>query len=187
MSTVVHPVARTRDEAQIFLDLHGCDECGATEIAWQSALAEVDGEVTRRYYGTCGECGRDREAHFALLARPLAPEPGATVMFGGAEPSVLLDPGDWLLVADICGQAAGVDADAQAAERLAERRESLAIAVAAMDEALKFVPAGAADVPADAFFTERGRTVYRRGPGRFSARRLRVVRDTYQDALDRLT
>jgi hypothetical protein len=186
LNAIVHPRARTRDEAQLFLDLHGCDECGATEVAWQSGVAEVDGVLTRRYHGTCGECGRDREAYFVLPERPVEPTPGATVTFGGAEPSVLLDPGDWLLVADICSQAAG-GPDTADADLRAERRESLAIAVAAMDEALKFLPAGASTLPADVFFTERGRTIYRRDPGRFAERRMRIVRDTYQDALDRLT
>lgn len=185
------PAARTRDEAHLFLDLHGCDECGATDVAWRSAVASVDGVLTRRYFGPCGECGTDREAYFALPEYPIAPDPDATVTFGGPEPSVLLDPGDWLLVADICSQAAGAAATAPGAppdaEAIAERHESLSIAVAAMDEVLKFVPAGVTAVPADAFFTERGRNVYRRDPGRFAVRRLSVVRDAYVDALRRLS
>jgi hypothetical protein len=191
LTATVLPAARTRDEAHLFLDLHGCDDCGATEVTWHSALAEIDGVLTRRYFGTCGECGRDREAYFALPEQPIPPDPGATVTFGGSEPSVLLDPGDWLLVADICSQAAGAAATAPGAppdaELVAERHESLSIAVAAMDEVLKFVPAGATAVPEGAFFSERGRNVYRRDPGRFAVRRLCVVRDAYVDALRRLS
>ncbi|MFC7480525.1 hypothetical protein ACFQX7_11380 [Luedemannella flava] len=182
----MHPSARTRDEAHLFLDLHGCDDCGATEVAWRSALAEVDGTVTRRYFGACGDCGRDREAYFALPERPVTPAPGAPVTFGGDEPSLLLDPGDWLLVADICAQSASSVGDASDGDELAERRESLTIALAAMDEVLKFVPAGETAVPDAAFFTERGRTVHRRDPGRFAVNRLRTVRDAYLSALDRL-
>jgi hypothetical protein len=65
-------------------------------------------------------------------------------------------------------------------------RHALSVAVAAMEEILKFVPDGAARVPAGEFRTTRGREVYDAEPGRFERERLVIVRDTYRDALARL-
>ena len=31
-------VARSRDEAHLYLDLHPCDECGSVDTTWDSAL-----------------------------------------------------------------------------------------------------------------------------------------------------
>ncbi len=70
--------------------------------------------------------------------------------------------------------------DPEAARRL---RVDLATAIAALDEVLKFVPAGADAVPAEAFWSERGRAVHATEPGRFRAARLRAVRDAYADLL----
>lgn len=165
------PAARTRDEAHLYMDMHPCDRCGGVDVEWESSLTEDGGVPVRRYRGACGECEASREFVFALPERPVAPDANALVFFGGAEPSLLFDPGEWLLVADLCAQAAGAD------------QESIAVAAAAVDEILKFVPGGANVVPESAFWSTRGRTVYRQEPGRFERRRLLVVRDAYREAL----
>lgn len=177
------PAARTRDEAHLYMDMNPCERCGDVEVVWESALTDRDGVPARRYWGNCGDCGAHREFVFALPERPLAPEEGALVFFGGPEPSRLLDPGEWLLVADLCAQAAAAPDGSPPA---ADARESLAIAVAAVNEILKFVPAGENAVPESAFWTDRGRTVHQQEPGRFTRRRLLIVRDAYQDALYRV-
>ena len=43
---------------------------------------------------------------FRLPDRPLIPPPGSVAMFGGGEPSELLDAGEWLWLADLCAKAA---------------------------------------------------------------------------------
>jgi hypothetical protein len=60
---------------------------------------------------------------------------------------------------------------------------ALSIAVAAMNEILKFIPAGAETVPDEAFWSERGRRVRDQEPGRFDRERLLVVRDSYWSSL----
>lgn len=165
------------------MDLHPCERCGDVNTTWESMLANDDGEPARRYRGTCGDCGAPREFVFALPDRPIAPGGDDTVFFGGPDPSELLDPGEWLLVADLCAQAAAVPAGSPAD---AGARESMAVAVAAMEEILKFVPAAADAVPASAFWSAPGRTVYQQEPERFHRRRLLIVLDTYRDALDRM-
>ena len=177
------PAARTRDEAHLYMDLSPCD-CGEVDVTWHSALADEDGALVRRYSGTCPGCGTAREFRFAAPERPGLPGPDQAVYFGGDDASQLLDPGEWLLVAELCAEAGSQPASG-AAER-AEARESLAIAVAAIEEVLKFVPAGRDAVPDVAFWSARGRQVRDREPGRFERRRLVLVRDAYQDALDRM-
>jgi hypothetical protein len=159
----VLPAARTRDEAQLYMDLHGCPRCGSPDTPWAEALIEADGALARRYHGVCAGCGDEREFVFALPEVATPPAPGARVTFGPAgSPSVLLDAGEWVTVGDMMALAAdvpGVPAD--------EVRESAGIGVACFDEALKFVPAGAGEVPDAGFFTDRGREFRDRAPGRF--------------------
>jgi hypothetical protein len=181
----VLPVARTRDEAHLYMDLHPCEACGGVDVTWHSSVADQDGVPARRYAGRCSDCGAAREFLFALPERPSLPGPEDVVFFGGPERSQLLDAGEWLLVSDLCAQAGSVRPDDTEAQR-AEARESLAIAAAAVQEVLKFVPAGADEVPDTGFWSERGRTVRHQEPGRFRRRPLAIVRDTYRDALDRI-
>ncbi|NUT09474.1 MAG: hypothetical protein HOQ38_03280 [Nonomuraea sp.] len=164
-------VARTRDEAHLYLDLHPC-ACGSAETTWRNGLADVEGELVSRYFGACEDCGTPREYVFGLPERPVVPIGYPT--FGGAEPSDLLDAGEWLWVADL---TAG---DVPVHDR-AEARRALRIATAAVEEVVKFVPPGADEVPDDGFWSERGLGVRAAEPGRFRLDRLLIVRDTYQE------
>jgi hypothetical protein len=145
------------------MDLHGCPRCAAVEVDWAEALVDRDGSPARRYHGTCPGCGQRREFVFALPDRPTPPRTGAPVTFGAEESaSELLDAGQWVELADMMALAAGLtDVTAD------ESRESLAIAVACLDEVLKFVPPGAGEVPPSAFWTDAGRRVRDRSPQRF--------------------
>lgn len=160
------------------MDLHPCPQCGDADVAWQEALVDTGGTMARRYHGVCAGCGEPREFVFALPERPTPPRPGAIVTFGSLdEASVLLDAGEWLMVADLCAQAAGAPDVGED-----EARESLSIAVAAVDEVLKFIPPTAGAVPETAFWSVAGRSAREREPGRFRRDRLSVVRDSYVDA-----
>jgi hypothetical protein len=177
------PVARTPDEAHLYMNLHPCARCGTVHADWQAALTSDGGEPARRYFATCPTCGELREFVFRLPERPALPLPDETVLFGRSDRSQLIDAGEWLEVAELCARQAGT---APAGGELDdEARQSLAVAAAAMDEVLKFVPDGAESVPDSAFWSRRGREVRDREPGRFRRRRLQLVRDTYQDVLAR--
>jgi hypothetical protein len=144
------------------MDLHGCPECGAVEVAWQASLADENGIMGRRYHGTCESCGREREFVFALPDRPTPPRPGEQVTFGAAgDRSALFDAGQWLAIAEMLTLAAGLDVPED------ERAESLGIAIGCVDEVLKFLPEGATEPPPTAFWSVEGRVEYDRGPGRF--------------------
>jgi hypothetical protein len=159
----VLPAARTRDEAHLYMDLHGCPRCGSVDAEWAETLIDRDGMPARRYHAACGVCGEPRDFVFALPERATPPEPGAAVTFGAAgSTSELFDAGDWVAVADMMALAAGLpEASAGAV------RESLAIAVSCLDEALNFLPGDAAELPPSAFWTDGGRAFRERAPGRF--------------------
>ncbi|WP_204299648.1 hypothetical protein [Actinoplanes campanulatus] len=157
------PAARTRDEAHLYMDLHGCPDCMAVEVPWSESLVEEDGVPARSYHGRCDGCGRERRFVFALPRRPTPPRAGATVTFGAdEETSVLFDPGEWVEIADMMALAAELpDITAE------EAREWRATAAACLGEALKFVPSGEAAVPGDAFWSVPGRALRDRAPNRF--------------------
>jgi hypothetical protein len=165
-------VARTRDEAHLYLDLHPCKTCGSVETDWSTGLTTVEGELVNRYAGVCGECEEPREYLFGLPDHPVTPQGYPT--FGGDEPSQLLDAGEWLWVADLtAGNVPTHDSD--------EAHHALAVAAAAIEEIVKFIPSGQDEAPADAFWSERGREMRAAEPGRFQLDRLMIVRDTYRD------
>ncbi|MFC7380822.1 hypothetical protein [Sphaerisporangium rhizosphaerae] len=165
------PVARTRDEAHLYLDLHPCERCGSVETTWEHALVAAPEGLAARYAGACAGCGAERRHLFGLPEREVGAGPFPT--FGGSEPSQLLDAGEWLWVADLtAGNVPADDPDAA--------RQALAIAVAAVEEVVKFVPPGEEQVPERAFWTDLGRQVRGAEPGRFQVDRLLVVRDAYR-------
>ncbi|MEU1603558.1 hypothetical protein [Micromonospora matsumotoense] len=173
------PPLRTRDEADVYLDLHPCPRCGSMETAWRDEPVSDRSPPVHRYAGVCADCGEDREFLFELTdgaSGPAEPGPRPKTRFGGPQPSQLLDPGEWMLVAEW-----GVDAWSAADARGDDvgAADSLWTAVAAVEEVFKFLPADLDAVPESAFWSVRGRTVYHREPGRFRRRRLHVLRDLY--------
>ncbi len=161
-------VARSRDEARLFLDLTPCPDCGTVSPDWNHSIEDAGGELVSSYAAVCPGCGAEREYLFGLPERETA---GEFPAFGGPEPSELLDPGQWLHVADLFASDVPEDDPGLA----------LAIARAAVDEVVKFVPPGLDAVPPDAFWTEDGRRVHDAEPGRFRLDRLLLVRDIYRD------
>jgi hypothetical protein len=154
------PRARTRSEAHVYMDLVPCP-CGENEFDPDVDVLDPEPPRVLRYFGECPRCGRSREFVFELAAPPAA-EPSGFVLGHGDEPSTIIDAGQWLLVAEMSRRVL---------EQLAESGESLTaaqipavhdtvlLAAAAVDEIRKFLPAGASELPADAFWTEQGRAV----------------------------
>ncbi|QOC89825.1 hypothetical protein [Micromonospora craniellae] len=176
------PLSRTNAEAHLYMDLHPCS-CGDARFPRQSAVvATADGELASRYTGACAGCGQERKFVFRLP--PELGTPGAGFRYGGDEPSELLDPGEWLLVADAyAGQVPATPADGDAGQRA---RAALTRAVAALDEVGKFIPADGDAVPQAAIDSDRGLQLHQREPGRFRRDRLRAVRDAYAGMLAQL-
>ena len=164
-------VARTRDEVQLYLELHPCPDCGVDEAPWQQALVDVDGELASSYAATCPGCSAEREYLFGLPEQETPVHGWPT--FGGPEPSEIIDAGQWLDIAE--------RAVAAVPPEPAEAGMVLAIAQAAVAEVIKFVPAGADAVPDDEFWTPQGQAVRAAEPARFRLDRLLLTRDTYAE------
>lgn len=162
--------ARTNAEAHLYMELSPC-ACGETEFGGPSSVVDDAGVLCSRYAGTCAGCGAAREFVFELPAafRPI----GDTIEFGGSDPSRLLDPGEWMAVA------------VERARRQPGSRADLQFARAALEEVIKFLPAGAERVPDEAFTSERGRAIRDAEPGRFRRVRLAATLQAWSDILAR--
>lgn len=165
------PVARTRDEALLYLDLHPCPRCGSAETTWANALVELDDDVAERYTGVCEECGGERGYLFGAPKRELIST--ESPVFGGSEASQLLDAGEWLGVADLTAGHVPVG-EPEAARR------ALSIAAAAVGEVVKFIPPGEDRVPDSAFWSAASQQTRDAGPDRFHIDWLLRARDTYR-------
>lgn len=165
------------------MDLRPCD-CGEARFNRSSVVVELaGGELASRYAGSCARCGSAREFMFSLP--PQAARPTEEIQYGNAEPSQLLDAGEWLLVADSYARAVPSDPHRLPEPDRRRARARLASAVAALDEVLKFVPPGGTQVPATAIWTVLGGSVCRQEPGRFHVLRLTAVREAYRASLER--
>jgi hypothetical protein len=150
--------ARTIAEARLYMDLQPCQACGYLGFtgSGQAVRAMV------RFAGLCPRCKAAREFIFRMPDKTFEG-------FGGDAPSELLDPGEWLVVADLATRHAPAPAAAD-----------YALAAAAIDEVLKFIPSGADAVPPQALHTVTGRAAYEQEPGRFLRSRLAAVAASYR-------
>jgi hypothetical protein len=161
-------LARTPDEAHVYMDLHPCD-CGEASFERHSSVIAMGDDLGRVYRGNCARCGKAREFRFRLPARPLVTS--GLPEFGDDRPSELLDPGEWMLVAD------------QHATRKSPTHRDLGLARAALFEILKFIGPDDEAVPEAAFTSVRGRELRDAEPGRFRRARLEAVLATYDGLL----
>jgi hypothetical protein len=178
---VALPLARTNLEAHLYMDLHPC-ACGESAFDRASAVVEAGGDLASRYSGACARCGAEREFRFRIPERILMPIAGE-VRFGGESPSELLDAGMWLWVADRYASRYPADPRRLDGPERRHARRDLATATAAVDEVVKFIPAGGEAVPDAAFWSAQGLAVRADEPGRFYRDRLEAVRGTYQELL----
>ncbi len=170
------PLARTNEEAHLYMELHPC-ECGEADFDAVSSVARVAGVWISRYSGRCVECGRERVFEFRQPEEIALPGEGAWAP--DPQPSELLDAGEWLFVADTYGST-GPDPGPRV-------RTDLLAAAAALDEVLKFLPEGADEVPESAFWSARGRAVRDAEPERFRRIRLEAAWGVYHAAVTTLT
>ncbi|MGH3933348.1 MAG: hypothetical protein ACRDTF_25605, partial [Pseudonocardiaceae bacterium] len=140
------PLARTSMEARLYLDLHPCG-CGEATALDDGAILTTSGGLTSRVWGTCPGCGKYREFVFRTPDPVTVPTVGI-VTFGDGTPSELLDPGEWLWVADQYAGEPGGDTSGLDPRARRAARQRAATAVAAVDEVLAFLPGTAKKVPA---------------------------------------
>jgi hypothetical protein len=172
-------VARSSPECHLYMDLHACS-CGQIRFPASHTLRNGPNRgLLAVYQGTCPGCGLPRQFTFQL-DDPTPPPPPA---YGGSRPSRIIDPGEFMLVADQASGAAPLDPRGLGAPDMARGRALLGTAVAAVEEILKFIPPGRNEVPASAFTSRTGASVYAKEPGRFSGPRLVATLAEYRRRL----
>lgn len=107
--------------------------------------------------------------------------------FGGAKPSTIIDAAQFLAVADAAARAVPGDASTLNGDQRTRARLFMRRAVDALEEILKFIPAGADRVEPDAIFSADGRVMYDKEPGRFRKVRLEAVLGVYRKILATLS
>lgn len=169
------------------MEMSPCDSCGETEFAPDHGAIAVEGDLASQYAGRCPQCDTPREFVFRIPQDVLPPDEDEPV-FGGEDPSELLDAGQWLWLADLIASGTLAEpAGGMTPEQRRQTRLDLLTAAAATAEALKFVPPGAEAVPRDALWSETGDAVFSAEPGRFRRRRLDVVHRTYRELAERFS
>lgn len=172
--------ARSSAEAHLYMELHACD-CGEVEFTpTGTTVVPGDDQTSITYAGTCPRCGSARTFTFQMPAQEPFPDPDEPA-FSTSGCSSLVDAGQWLWLADLVPAGLrGEPAELTGQERR-QAQFDLRTAAAAVTEALRFVPSGAAAVPADALFTDQGRQVYARDPARLRRQRLLAARQALLD------
>lgn len=170
-------VARSSPECHLYIELHACS-CGETKLEARHRLESFDAGLGAVYEGQCPQCGMQRR--FEFLLDPEIP-PGDK--FGGTKASEIIDAGQYLAAADDAAKRAPADISRLSGD---DRRAAiwwLNRAVNALEEVAKAIPPGADTVPETAMFSEAGKAVYAREPGRFRRHRLEAVLEAYRDLL----
>src|SRR5688500_9923308 len=90
--------ARTNAEAHLYMDLTPC-ACGDAAFERTSSVVDEGGVLCSRYAGACRSCGTERTFTFEL-PETIRPPARGKIEYGGRDPSRVIDPGQWLAVAD---------------------------------------------------------------------------------------
>jgi hypothetical protein len=173
---------RSHNEAMLFVILRDCEACGALARDITDELRVDDGTLLSEYTCVCRECGNIDSFEFRLPEHdPQAGRGG--VVYGGDDPSTIIDAGEWLDAAERI--ASGGPAEPDGIEREAAAL-AMTGAAAAVHEVLKFIPPGADRVPPTAIWTERGQERFARDPLRMRRAGLEVLEKVYRESAERL-
>ncbi|NUT32506.1 MAG: hypothetical protein HOV79_05465 [Hamadaea sp.] len=176
------PLARSTWECHAFFGLSRCPNCGGGGLEMtEHVLRRTPAGDVSDYTTACRRC--DQTLRFSF--RRADDEPPFPA-FGGEQPSELLDAGQYLeLAEEAAGDVPDDPADIRPVEpddlTLEDAFEEIAIAVAALEETLKFIPPGEFTVARDALWTEESRDRFDRDPETFQRRRLIAVLGGYRE------
>jgi hypothetical protein len=170
-------IARSSAECHLYMALNHCP-CGEGAAPAEHTVVQGTDGLVAQYRGQCAKCGRARAFNFAL-----DPEVSPVDAFGGGKPSRLICPGQFALHADRLAARWPADRSGLTDAQRAQAEDDLAWATRALEEVLKFVPAGGDAVPADAFTSAAGRATLAAEPGRFRKIRLQARLDAYRQLL----
>jgi hypothetical protein len=177
--------ARSHNEAMLVVVLRECSACGEQIRDITDEVLAGATAVLTRYRAVCQRCRNVDGYEFRLPADdPQAGHDG--VVYGGAEPSTVLDAGEWLEAADRIATGGPVEPGALSPLERAGAAYAMAGAAAAVGEVLKFIPSGADAVPLQAIWTERGQAQFARDPWRMRRARLEALEAAYRSSAVRL-
>lgn len=184
-------IVNSLTEASLYLMLERCGAC-AGRVAPASARAATNAEHVLTVPVGCLECGRERLVRFDLSRLDPAEaavglEGWAALAQAGQAPPInstvrisrVIDVAGWLALHRILSTTARTKMEqaASAAERIAARQMQIQ-AGDCLEEALKFYDVDNDLPPADAFFTEEGRSQFREHPELFLRGRIASMRAT---------
>lgn len=176
-------LSRSPEESQAYLRLVPC-RCGETEFHSFPTVWRDGEQRLKQYAGPCARCGTPRQFVFAEAELPVPASTDRVVFGRDGSVSTLLDPGQWLALANRAARAVTSDIDETQA------RTAMAYAVAALEEVLHFLPPNAGDfdsVPEACFVSALGRGVLlREPPGTFRKARLMARLAAYRRLCGRL-
>ena len=176
-------LSRSPEESLAYLRLVPCS-CGETEFHSSPTVRHDGNQRLKQYAGPCVRCGTPRQFIFAEAELPPPPASGKVVFGRDGSVSTLLDPGQWLALANRAARAVTDDIDETQA------RTAMAYAVAALEEVLHFLPPNAGDfdsVPESCFVSPLGRGILlREPPGTFRKARLMARLAAYRRLCGRM-
>ena len=176
---------RSHTEAMVYVLRSDCRACHSRNRDVTDDLEARDGTVNASYTSFCRDCGNIDVHTFRLPDHdPQGDDPG--VVFGGSEPSTVIDAGQWLRFARQTAVGGPVEPNGLAEAERASAALAMRAAAAAVREVVKFLEPGVERLPRSAMFTDEGREEFDRDPWQFSRERLAVVENAYRTAAERL-
>jgi hypothetical protein len=176
--------ARTSEEAHLYMALHPC-ECGRTAYDPHSLnfeprhwLEERDGELVAVYEGECTGCGTTRRFEFVLDRQMPGPSPSF-----GAGQSQIIDAGKSLWAAADQIRWIPLDLAALPAAQWSLALQDTRLGLAMLEEAVKLLPPDVDELPEWTVVAERGRSLRRAWPERFTREGLADQVDMYRSTL----
>jgi hypothetical protein len=177
--------ARSHNEAMMFAMLRECRACGSTDRDITDEFEVTDDGSFAEYTAFCRDCTNIDVYRFALPETdPQSGEQG--VVFGGPEPSAIIDAGEWLVLSNNLAQGTPSEPDGMTDQERSDAALAVQTAAAAVREVVKFIEPGRERLPYSALWTDVGRKEFDRDPWRFSRPRLAVIERAYLDVAERL-
>lgn len=171
---------RSIAEKELYMELHPCIICDTATFEREHAVVARGEDLYAVESGACTACGEPRRFEFRLPAEPLPPG-SPLVGYGGAAPSSILDPGEFLALSDTYASRVHPPPDQLEADGRRRAWEDLQRAIVALQEVLKFCgPSAQDEPPPEAFRSESSARMLSELPGQFRRARLEARLKTYQ-------
>ncbi len=176
--------ARSSEEADLYVDLE-CEMAGQVPVERKRKKRERRGKPFMLYEARC-QSGKLLEFEFEIGGLP-DPKPGLrrTVSYGGAQPSLIIDAGEWMLVSNRMAEAAPKSVSGLSERKRREAASQVEDAIAALDEVVKFIPAKDDAVSSSSLFSPRGKTYFNKDIRRFRRQALADQRTALEARLRR--